>query len=118
VSTSAVGPVVLPVTQLRARPGVLDLAAANTADAWTIRVQLMHAWDLVRVRVAPSEPVISVKVRALEALDPSADFHEDFEVKHRGVEVYDEDASLRDAGVVNGATLLLLHRRRQPTREG
>jgi hypothetical protein len=114
----ALGPVVPPVTQLRARSGLIDLAGADEAAAWTIRVQLMHAWDMVRVRVLPSEPLIGVKVRALDALDPAADFHEDFVVKHRGVEVLREDATLSDAGVVNGATLLMMHRRRRPTREG
>lgn len=106
-----------PVTQLRARAATLDLAASDAA-VFTIRVQLLEAWDTVRVRVEPSEPVIAVKVRALEVLDPSAEFHEAYVVKHRGVEILDEELSLADAGVVDGATLLIMSRRRQPTREG
>jgi hypothetical protein len=111
------GSAVLPVTALRARPGTIDLAAAD-AEAWTIRVQLLEAWDAVRVRVTPSEPVIAVKVRALAALDPSIAFHDGYVVKHRGFEVLDEAISLVDAGVVNGATLLVMSRRRAPVREG
>ncbi len=111
------GTAVPPVTQLRARAATLDLAAPD-ATVFTIRVQLLEAWDMVRVRVAPTEPVIAVKVRALEVLDPSAEFHDAFVVKHRGVEVLDEEASLVDAGVVDGATLLIMSRRRHPTREG
>jgi hypothetical protein len=106
-----------PVTALRARPHTLDLAAPDE-DALTIRVQLLEAWDAIRVRVAADEPVVSVKVRALEALDPSAEFHDAFVVKHRGIEILDEGESLAQAGVVNGATLLIMSRRRRPTREG
>ncbi len=107
----------LPVTALRARRESIDLAAPD-APAFTIRVQLLEAWDAVRVRVAPGEPVVTVKVRALDALDPSASFHEGFVVKHRGVEILDELASLEDAGVVDGATLLVMSRRRRPVRAG
>lgn len=119
MSTPAPVPVrgVPPVTQLRARPGVLDLAAPD-AEAWTIRVQVLHSWDAVRVRVAPSEPVLAVKVQGLDALDPAAEFHDAFVVKHRGHELPDELASLADAGVVDGATLLVMRRRRTPIREG
>lgn len=106
-----------PVTRLRARAATLDMSAPDAAVI-TIRVQLLEAWDTVRVRVAPTEPVIAVKVRALEVLDPSAEFHEGYVVKHRGIEVLDEEASLLEAGVVDGATLLIMSRRRQPTREG
>lgn len=107
----------LPVTALRARPATLHLAAPDAA-AWTIRVQLLEAWDVVRVRVEPSEPVVAVKVRALAALDPSIAFHDAYVVKHRGVAILDEEASLRDAEVVDGATLLVMSRRRRPVREG
>jgi hypothetical protein len=117
VSGTSGGSPVLPVTAIRARPGTIDLAAPG-ADAWTIRVQLLHAWDAVRIRVSPTEPVVSVKVRALDALDPAADFHESFVIKHGGAEIVHESGSLADAGVVNGATLLVMQRDRHPTREG
>ncbi len=106
-----------PVTSWRARAGTIDLAAPD-AEAWVIRVQLLHAWDAVRCRVSPDEPVLSVKMRALDVLDPAADFHEAFVTKHGGAEIVDESVSLVDAGVVNGATLLVMHRERLPTREG
>ncbi len=117
MNDAQVGAVVPPVTMLRARPGRIDLAPAE-APAWVIRVQLLHAWDAVRVRVAPTEPVVNVKVQALDALDPSAEFHDAFVVKVGGAEVLRETESLAEAGVVNGATLLVMHRQRQPTREG
>ena len=54
------------VTQLRSRPTVIELTPEG-AGAITIRVEMPDVWDVVAVRVAPTEPVVTVKVRALEA---------------------------------------------------
>jgi hypothetical protein len=85
-------------------------------QAITIRVEMPEVWDVVRFVVGPTEPVLAVKVRALEALFPEAAMHEDFVVKLRGWEVLDEGAPLADAGVIDGSILLLTHRRRRPVR--
>lgn len=102
------------VATLRARPDTIDMS--NGTPSITIRAQLASAWDAVRITVAPSESLSNVKMRALEALDPSADSPSEYLVTYRGVRVIDENASLADAGVVNGATLFIAHRHRQPVR--
>ena len=40
--------------QLRSRPGVVTLGAADAATRWTVRVQLSEAWDVVRVSAPPA----------------------------------------------------------------
>jgi hypothetical protein len=103
------------VTQLRSRPSTIHLAPEGV-DAITIRVQMPEVWDVIAIVVAPTEPVLAVKVRALEALFPEAQLHQDFVLKLRGWEILDEAASLADAGVIDGSILLLTHRRRRPVR--
>jgi hypothetical protein len=103
------------VTTLRARPSTIQLAPAGS-DAITIRVEMPEVWDVVAILVAPTAPVIVVKQRALEALFPEAEMHQDFVVKLRGWEVLDESESLADAGVLDGSILLLTHRRRRAVR--
>jgi hypothetical protein len=75
-----------------------------------------EVWDTVRAIVSPDEPVVALKVRALEALYPEGDFHEDFVVKLRGWEVLDETVSVAATGAVDGSIFLLTHRRRRPVR--
>jgi hypothetical protein len=103
------------VNTLRARAATIRLAPEGAA-AITIRVEMPEVWDVVRIVVAPGEPVLAVKIRALEALFPEADLHQDFVLKFRGWEILDEAASLADVGVANGSILLLTHRRRRPVR--
>jgi len=103
------------VTTLRSRTSIIHLAE-DAANAITIRVEMPEVWDVVAIVVSPSERVITVKVRALEALFPEAEHHEDFVVKLRGWEILDEAASLADAGAIDGSILLLTHRRRRPVR--
>jgi MoxR-like ATPase len=100
------------VTTLRSRPSTIHLTA-DGADAITIRVEMPEVWDVVAIVVAPTESVVRVKQRALEALFPEAQTHADFVVKLRGWEILDENASLADAGVIDGSILLLTHRRRR-----
>jgi hypothetical protein len=105
------------VTGLRSRRGTIQLSPDGTG-AITIRVEMPEVWDVVRVAVAPTEPVLAVKVAALQALYPeaSAALHGDFVVKLRGWEILDEAASLTDAGVIDGSILLLTFRRRRAVR--
>lgn len=103
------------VTQLRARATTIRLVP-DGAEAITIRVEMPEVWDVVRIVTAPTEPVIAIKQRALEALFPEAEFHQEFVLKLRGWEVLDESAPLNEIGVVDGSILLLTHRRRRPVR--
>jgi hypothetical protein len=73
-------------------------------------------WDTVRVSAPPTEPVLSVKVMALAALMPDADFHEDFVVKLHGGEVFDENAPVAEVGARDGSIFLVTSRRRRPAR--
>jgi hypothetical protein len=79
-----------------------------------IRAQVLEAWDAVRIDANPSEPVGTVKLRALEALYPDFYSADDFVVKLHGFEILEESVSLRDAGVKEGSILLIADRRRRP----
>jgi hypothetical protein len=102
-------------TSLRARKETIRLAPPD-ATAITIRVEMPEVWDVVRMEVLPSDQVLEVKTRALEALYPEAEFTDDFVVKLRGWEILDETMSLADAGVIDRSILLVTHRRRRPVR--
>jgi hypothetical protein len=103
------------VGQLRARRDILQLAEPGTA-AISVRVEMPEIWDTVRAVVSPDEPVISLKLRALDALYPEGELQEDFVMKLRGWEVLDEQATLAAVGAVNGSIFLLTHRYRRPVR--
>lgn len=103
------------VSQLRARPGTIVIGDGSRGCI-TIRVQGAELWDAIRIEVPPEEPVLTVKLRALEALYPDAEFHEDFALKLGGFEVLDEQASLAEAGARDGSIFLLQYRRRRPIR--
>ena len=101
---------------LRSRPGTVVRLGEPSQRVITIRVQVPEVWDVVLVETPLEEPVLSVKVRALDALFPNAEFHEDFVMKLNGFEVLDENASVGEAGAVDGSIFLVTHRRRRPTR--
>lgn len=103
------------VSQLRARTATIKLTP-GTAASVTIRVEMPEVWDAVRIVLSPREPLLTVNVRALEALFPEAEMHSDFVLKFRGWEILDEAAPLSDLGIGDGAILLLTHRRRRPVR--
>jgi hypothetical protein len=98
---------------LRSRPGTISVGD-GLGERVTVRVQLLEAWDAVLIDASPDAAVVAVKVAALAALDPTADFHEAFVVKHMGVEVRDESMGLAQAGIPPHATISLSLRRRHP----
>ena len=106
------------VVQLRSRPGVTVLPGAGEAGAEVLhlRVEMPEVWDVARIDASPAEPLLAVKVHALAALYPKAKSHEEFVLKLRGNEIFDESASVADAGARDGSTFLLTHRRRRPVR--
>lgn len=103
------------VNQLRT-PAEAILLAPDGADAITFRVQLLEAWDAVKVRAEPQTSVAAVKARALASLAPDVPQPGDVVTKLGGFEIRDEARSLSDTGVQEGSTLLLHFRRRQPLR--
>jgi hypothetical protein len=103
------------VAQFRARTSTIRLVPQG-ASGITLRVEMPEVWDTVRFVVAPREPLLTLKVRALEALFPEAELHSDFVLKFRGWDILDEAAPLTDLGIENGSILLLTHRRRRPVR--
>jgi hypothetical protein len=103
------------VAQLRARTSTIRLVPSG-APGITLRVEMPEVWDAVRMVASPKEPVLTIKVRALEALFPEAETHSDFVLKFRGWDILDEAAPLSQLGIENGAILLLTHRRRRPVR--
>ncbi|HEY3257246.1 MAG TPA: hypothetical protein VGJ64_00185 [Gemmatimonadaceae bacterium] len=103
------------VTDLRTNGEVIRFGAGDE-PMLHIRVQVAELWDSVRIDAPGSEPVISAKRAALEALYPSGANSEDYVVRLRGFEILDENASLVAAGVEDGSILLLVYRRRRPVR--
>ena len=103
------------VAQLRSRPGVLRLGAADGKHI-TLRVQMPEVWDVVRIETPPTETVSAVKAEALAALFPEGEPLHAFVMKLNGFEVLDESVSVADAGAKDGSTFLLTHRRRRPVR--
>ncbi|HEX8725949.1 MAG TPA: hypothetical protein VF737_11235 [Gemmatimonadaceae bacterium] len=103
------------VTTLRARRATIRMGAEGEKTI-TIRVEMQAVWDVVRIEVPPDTLVEDVKKRALEALFPQAQYHEDFVAKLHGWEILNEHESLSTAGVKDGSILLLMHRRRRPLR--
>ncbi len=102
-------------TQLRAREGVIRLGAPDAAVV-RIRVQMSEVWDVVNVEVPSSEPVLSVKLAALEVLDPRVRDHEEWVLKLHGFEVLDERVPVETTGARDGSIFLLTSRRRRPVR--
>jgi hypothetical protein len=103
------------VNQLRTRGDVIQMAPPG-APSIIVRVEMPEVWDTVRVAVAPSEPVLGLKLRALAALYPTGEPPEEFIMKLRGFEVLNENESLASVGAVDGSILLLTHRRRRAVR--
>jgi hypothetical protein len=79
-----------------------------------LRAQVLEAWDAIRIDANPDAAVRTVKLRALAELYPEASPADDFVVKLHGFEILDESLSLADAGVKDGAILLIADRRRRP----
>jgi uncharacterized protein YxjI len=104
------------VTSLRSRPGVITIGDVSGAHVLHLRVEMPEVWDTVRIDVSATEPVRAVKLHALEALRPGALFHDDYFIKLRGNEIFDETLSLKDAGALDGSIFLLTQKRRRPVR--
>jgi hypothetical protein len=103
------------VTTLRNSGEVIQLSSGSE-PVLHIRVQVAELWDSVRIDAPGSEPVLSVKRAALDALYPDGADPDSYVVRLHGFEVLDESASLSATGVRDGSIFLLVNRRRQPVR--
>jgi hypothetical protein len=83
---------------------------------WTVRVQLLEAWDAVRVEVAPSATVDALVSAALTQLGGAGAQPDAYDCKLRGVRIARRDQAVATAGVVDGSTLLLALAARLPVR--
>ncbi len=101
------------VNQLRAPAEAISLAPDGAASI-TFRVQMLEAWDAVKVVAEPRMSIASVKAQVLAVMAPDVPLPGDVVTKLGGFELRDEAKSLADVGVKDGSTLLLHFRRRQP----
>ncbi len=96
---------------------LVDGAATDSRNAvLTLRVHGAEVWDAVRVEANATTPVRHVKQAALAVLMPDVSALDGFVVKLAGQEIRNESLSLSAAGVKNGATLLVMLRRRRAVR--
>lgn len=106
----------LPFTATLRAPGApLELGSASQQRI-VFRVQVAEAWDAVRVTAPLDVSVDEVVRQAVGQIAPGVAPAEDYLVKLHGVEVADRLATLSDAGVQAGSTLLVANRRRRPVR--
>jgi hypothetical protein len=104
------------VNQLRARGDAIRMVPEG-APSITVRVEMAEVWDTAKFIVSPEEPVLGLKVRALAVLYPSADYHEDFVIKLKGWEIFNEESTALSAtGAVDGSIFLVEHRLRRAVR--
>lgn len=109
------------VTTLGVRPDTLTLVDRNAPakqneSIMTLRVRGAEVWDAIRVEASSAMPVRNVKQAALGVLMPEVDTPDLFVVKLQGAEIRNEGLTLAEAGVKNGATLLVMSRRRHAVR--
>ncbi|MEP6729574.1 MAG: hypothetical protein ABJE10_02995 [bacterium] len=103
------------VAQLRARGQALQISGGVTPPI-TVRIEMPEVWDTVKASVSPDASVMTLKLRALEALYPVDEPPEEFVLKLRGWEVLNEHVSLADVGARDGSIFLLTYRRRRAVR--
>jgi hypothetical protein len=80
-----------------------------------VRVMVEDAWDQVTLDLPPSVSIADAKQQAL-TLTHTRGMPEEYVVKFRGAEVFDEGRSLAESGIVANAAIIVLPRRRRPVR--
>lgn len=79
-----------------------------------VRVTVLECWDEVTLEATPETAVGEVKRRALQATRVAGQ-PGDYLVKYLGARLADDD-TLGAAGVLPNGALIVIRRRRQPTR--
>ena len=80
-----------------------------------LRVMVQDAWDEIPLDLPPGTSLAELKQLALEATKVTRD-PDEYLLKFRGAELYDESRSLAEAGLVANGALIVLPRRRRPVR--
>ncbi len=86
----------------------------ESAEVLSLRVQVLEAWDAIRVDADPSQTVGDLKRLALSELRPDTHDAGDYVVKLHGFEMLDENAPLSSTGARNGSIFSVTNRRRRP----
>lgn len=101
------------VSSLRTRGEPIRLGSPS-GEVMNLRVQVLEAWDAIRIDASPSASVRSLKELALRELYPDTAPDEEFVAKLNGLEILDEDAPISSTAARNGSTFLITDRRRRP----
>ena len=80
-----------------------------------LRVTVQDAWDEVPLDLPSGASLAELKRAALDATKVSRD-PDEYVMKFRGFELFDESRSLADAGLVPNGAVIVLPRRRRPVR--
>jgi len=80
-----------------------------------LRVTVQDAWDEIPLDLPPATSLAELKRLALDATRVMRD-PDEYVLKFRGAELYDESRSLADAGLVANGAVIVLPRRRRPLR--
>jgi hypothetical protein len=80
-----------------------------------LRVMVQDTWDEVPLDLPATTSLAELKRVALETTKVTRD-PEEYVLKFRGAELYDETRSLADAGLVANGAVIVLPRRRRPVR--
>jgi hypothetical protein len=80
-----------------------------------LRVTVQDAWDEVPIDLPAGASLAELKRRALSETKVTRD-PDEYVLKFRGAELYDESRSLADAGLVANGAVIVLPRRRRPVR--
>jgi hypothetical protein len=80
-----------------------------------LRVMVQDAWDEVPLDLPAATSLAELKQRALRETKVVRN-PDEYLLKYRGAELYDESRSLADAGLVANGAVIVLPRRRRPVR--
>lgn len=104
------------VTDLRRGNGEPVRIGRADGEVLHLRAQVASMWDAIRIDTAPDATIREVKLAALERLIPDSYPADQYVVKLSGFEILDENATVAEAGAVDGSIFLILDRRRRPIR--
>lgn len=85
------------------------------SDSIKVRVSVTDVWDTLELKVPLGQTIGQLKVDALKGTGVVKESPDAYLMKFKGAEVNDAN-TLAELGVPNGASLIVLSRRRRPVR--